>query len=174
MGSSRPPSRNTVPLAAPTLLSYLSLQRKICPTMYFPFFYSERDASHPEILFCNTQSWFLPPLRRLWGKPGSNLELLRGSLVSASGLNHWATTSPNHWATTSPSELPHPHWATTSPINYHIPPELLHPQLSYRILTELPHPHWSTTSPTELPHPHWGTTSPLRYHIYVHWATTSP
>jgi hypothetical protein len=41
-----------------------------------------------------TQSWFLPPLRRLWGKPGSNPGLLRDSLVSASGLNHWATTSP--------------------------------------------------------------------------------
>jgi hypothetical protein len=33
------------------------------------------------------------------GKPGSNPGLLRGSLVIASGLNHWATTS--HYATTS-------------------------------------------------------------------------
>jgi hypothetical protein len=28
-----------------------------------------------------TQSYFLPPLRRLWRKPGSNPELLRCSLV---------------------------------------------------------------------------------------------
>jgi hypothetical protein len=39
------------------------------------------DASHPEILFYYTQSLFLPPLRRLWRKPGSNPELLRCSLV---------------------------------------------------------------------------------------------
>jgi hypothetical protein len=47
------------------------------------FFYSGIDASFPEILL-----WFLPPLRRLWGKLGSNPGLLRDSLISASGLNH--------------------------------------------------------------------------------------
>jgi hypothetical protein len=43
--------------------------------------YSGMDAKHPEILFYFTQSFFLPPLRRLWGTPGSNPELLRSSLV---------------------------------------------------------------------------------------------
>jgi hypothetical protein len=83
---------------------------------------------HPEILFCTTQSWFMPPLRRLWAKLGSNPELPRGSLVSANGLDHWATTAHQtelqrptlsyhvpHWATTSHTELPRP------TLSYHVP-----------------------------------------------------
>jgi hypothetical protein len=38
--------------------------------------------------FYDTQSCFLAPFRKLWGKPALNSELLRYSLVSPSGLNH--------------------------------------------------------------------------------------
>jgi hypothetical protein len=62
-------------------------KRPNCIHFFKIVFYSGMDASFPEILFF-TQSWFLPPLRRLWGKPGSNPGLLRDSLVSANGLNH--------------------------------------------------------------------------------------
>jgi hypothetical protein len=41
------------------------------------------DASFPEILFIYYTVMIPAPLRRLWGKPGSNLGLLRGSLISA-------------------------------------------------------------------------------------------
>jgi hypothetical protein len=124
---SRPPSQDTVPLsvhyfriirASVSLLpSRVEAEpQKTASCFIFIYvlffktvFYSGRYASFLRLLFLQyiTQSWFLPPLRRLRGKPASNPGLLHERLVSASGLNHWATTSPI-WATTCP------HWATTS------------------------------------------------------------
>jgi hypothetical protein len=56
-----------------------------------------------------TQSWFLPALRRLWGKTGSNPGLLRDSLVSVSELNHWATTSSHGSSVRGCGSIPDPH-----------------------------------------------------------------
>jgi hypothetical protein len=48
---------------------------------YFFFFFIRNECHTSWDLIFVTQSEFLPPLRRLWGKPGSNPELLRCSLI---------------------------------------------------------------------------------------------
>jgi hypothetical protein len=91
-------------------MAYCLVYRKFLPTSWY--------------FICIIQSLFLPPLSRLWENP----ELLHGCLMSASGLHHWAITSPT-------TELPHlHHWATTSP-HWAIPFPT----------TELPHPQENST-----------------------------
>jgi hypothetical protein len=61
----------------------------------FIVFYSGRNAFHPKDCFIvDSHSSWPAPFRTLWGKQDSNSGLLHDSLVSPSGLNHWATTSP--------------------------------------------------------------------------------
>jgi hypothetical protein len=55
------------------------------------------DASHPEIYLSYT-AMIPAALRRLWGMPGSNPELLRSSLVEHSCLNQLSHHNPkNTW-----------------------------------------------------------------------------
>jgi hypothetical protein len=66
----------------------------------------------------DTQLLLLPPLRKLWGKPGSNPELQRCILVSPSCLRQLSHHIPKQLSHHIPIQLSHPsldNWATTSP-----------------------------------------------------------